>query len=81
MLKILNELDEEEAAKSKKAEVKRLREVARARKQMAVGKRQPSIVEPLRVAKEKSRRVDPKSSQVEVDNQLIISKVYTHVRT
>ena len=59
--KVLHDLYKKDAAKTKKAEAKKLKEVAKARKQMGVGRNQPSIMEQIRVAKEKCSRVAPES--------------------
>ena len=64
--KVLNELDREDAAKAKRAELEKLKGVARTRKQVGVGENQSIIMEQMRVAKEKSSRVAPESTTVEV---------------
>ena len=77
--KVLNDLYRKDAAKAKKADAKKLNEVAKARKQMGVGRNQPSLMEQMRVVKKKSSRVAPESTQVEVDTQVCNSSEDIHL--
>ena len=68
---ILNEIDKEEAKQIKKTAAKKAKEVEKARKKLGAGRRQPDIMEQLRVAGETNRNVQASSRVESTSNALM----------